>query len=472
MAGAGGTPALRPRVRAKSGSSIQRPRHGIVTTSSRPSVAFETLGCRLNQADSEELARRFLQEGYNVVGDQTVADVIVVNSCTVTHLADRQSRQAVRHAARQRPDAIVVLTGCYPSVSPEEARQVGGVTLVVGNRDKDTLVQRVTQALAGRGVSLPDPEPAPTPLPGWFGRTRVQLKVEEGCNNRCSFCIVPVARGVQRSRTIDECVAAVGGFEASGYREVVLTGTHLGGYGRDLTEPAVNGRRRATTLSDLVAALLERTGIERIRLSSVEPQDFHHVRLDLWQDRRLCRHFHLPVQSGSNAVLRRMRRGYTRERYLSLVGTVQERVSNAAVTTDVIAGFPGEDEADFQETCSLVEAVGFAKVHAFPYSPRDGTDAAVMDGQLDPRIKRQRIVQLTNLSDDLARRFRERHVGTTVQVLWEEESAPGMWQGLTGDYLRVQASSDRPLHNRITSVRVTRTTAWGCAGEPLPPPLP
>lgn len=436
-----------------------------MTAERRPAVAFTTLGCRLNQADSEELARRFANQGYAVVPEQELADVVVVNSCTVTNLADRQSRQAARHAARLNPAALVVLTGCYPSVAPEEAAEVEGVGLVVSNRGKATLVEQVDAALTARGWAPPAAvAPLSAPLPGWFGRTRAQLKVEEGCNNRCTFCIVPTARGAQRSRSIAECVEIVRGFVAAGYREVVLTGTHLGGYGRDLATTDAAGVRRAPGLADLVAALLAETAVERLRLSSVEPQDFPRARLDLWSDRRLCRHFHLPVQSGSDAVLRRMRRGYTRTRYLGLVAAIRAAVPGAALTTDVIVGFPGESEEDFAATCSLVETAGFAKVHAFPFSPRAGTPAAKMPDPVDARTARRRMAQLTNLTEDLARRWRERHVGAAVDVLFEEEVAPGLWQGLTDDYLRVQASSPEPLFNQLVPVRITEATPFGARG--------
>ncbi|MCL4508615.1 MAG: tRNA (N(6)-L-threonylcarbamoyladenosine(37)-C(2))-methylthiotransferase MtaB [Chloroflexi bacterium] len=442
-----------------------------------PSVAIETLGCRLNQADSEELARRFLHEGYRVINDLERADVVIVNSCTVTHIADRQSRQAVRCAARTNPNAVVVLTGCYPSVAPVEAARVVGATLVLSNREKSGLIHRVSELLRGRGqVLAPAIDDLPAPLPGWLGRTRVQLKVEEGCNNRCSFCIVPSARGRQVSRPIGECIRMVHQFVAEGYKEVVLTGTHLGGYGRDLTLQRPEGGNRPASLADLIGAILEQTGIARLRLSSVEPQDFPVSHLDLWQDRRLCRHFHLPAQSGSNPVLRRMRRGYTRERYQALTEAIRAFVPGAAITTDLIVGFPGETDGDFAATCQFVDEVSFAKVHLFPYSVREGTEAATLTDQVAPREARRRLVRLAQLADYHARRFHDAQRGATMDVLWEEEVQPGVWQGLTDNYLRVQMCHHLPLHNQMTAVTLTDTTDFGFAvravaeaGEPLAP---
>lgn len=434
------------------------------------SVALETLGCRLNQADSEELARSFLARGYAVIQETTRADVVVVNSCTVTREADRQSRQLVRHIAHHNPHALIVLTGCYPSVNPIEAAAVAGVDLVITNQEKTQLVGRVSQILQERGQALlPVLADLPEPPPGWFGRTRLQLKVEEGCNNRCSFCIVPVARGRQRSRSIAECVEKVRRFVDEGYQEVVLTGTHLGGYGRDITVRGSDGRYRTIGLVDLIEAILSGTTLPRLRLSSVEPQDFPRHRLDLWNDRRLCRHFHLPVQSGSNTMLRRMRRGYTRERYVALTEMIRSQVLGAAIMTDVIVGFPGEQEQDFADTCRLIEEVGFARVHVFPYSLREGTEAAAMCDRVPAPVIRQRSAAVARIGEETARRFRDAHVGREAMVLWEEEAQPGVWQGLTDNYLRVQVSSPERLYNRISSVRLVAPTPWGFHGQVIAP---
>ncbi|MCL4541440.1 MAG: tRNA (N(6)-L-threonylcarbamoyladenosine(37)-C(2))-methylthiotransferase MtaB [Chloroflexi bacterium] len=436
----------------------------------RLSVAFATLGCRLNQADSEELARSFLERGYSVIQEATRADVVVVNSCTVTREADRQSRQLVRHIVHHNPHTLMVLTGCYPSIDPVEAAAVEGVDLVITNQEKAQLVDRVSRILQERGQALlPVLDDLPEPPPGWFGRTRVQLKVEEGCNNRCSFCIVPMARGRQRSRSIAECVEKVQRFVDEGYQEVVLTGTHLGGYGRDLTVRGSDGRYHTLGLADLLEAILIRTTLPRLRLSSVEPQDFPRQRLDLWSDHRLCRHFHLPVQSGSNAILRRMRRGYTRERYVALTEMIRSQVPGAAIMTDAIVGFPGEQEHDFADTCRLIEEVAFARVHVFPYSVREGTEAAAMPDHVAPSIIRQRSTTIAQLGEEAARCFRDAHAGQEAMVLWEEEVQPGVWQGLTDNYLRVRALSPERLHNRISRVRLVAPAGWGFRGQVIAP---
>lgn len=421
------------------------------------SVSLTTLGCRVNQAETESLAREFARMGFRLVPFGEVADVSVVNTCTVTHEADRQARQLARRARRASPDALVVLTGCYATVAADEVSALPEVDVVAGNRAKDGLVQQVAALLRERGHALGRAASPLEDMPGWLGRTRAQLKVEEGCNNRCTFCIVPAARGEQTSVTPDRVVESIRRLESLGYREVVLTGTHLGGYGRDLAP------RRG--LSDLLEAILRDTSIRRVRLSSVEPHDFPSHALPLWRDRRLCRHFHLPVQSGSDVILRRMLRGYRSERFARLCGAILDEVPGAAITTDVIVGFPGESDEQFRATISLLESCGVARAHVFPYSPRAGTPAAAMPDQVTAPTKRARVAELTAASARWHQTFLSRWMGSTVGVLFESEAAPGVWEGLTDNYVRVRCEERSTLFNLIRPVQIEAIDGDGARGR-------
>lgn len=422
-----------------------------------PSVSLTTLGCRVNQAETETIAREFARLGFRLVPFGERADVAVVNTCTVTHEADRQARQLARRARRSSPDGMVVVTGCYASVAAGEAAALPEVDVVVGNREKDGLARQVAALLRERGRDTGVRQPEAAEVPGWFGRTRAQLKVEEGCNNRCTFCIVPAARGSQRSMAPAQVVETIRRLELLGYREVVLTGTHLGGYGRDLVP------RRG--LADLLEAVLRDTSVSRVRLSSVEPQDFPLQALPLWRDRRLCRHFHLPVQSGSDAVLRRMLRGYRSERFARLRDAIHEAVPDAAITTDAIVGFPGETDEQFEETRALLERCGVARVHVFPYSPRAGTPAADMPDQVPASVKRERVAALTAASHAWHEAFRSRFIGSVVDVLFEHDVAPGVWEGLTDNYVRVRCDERSTLFNLIRPVEIEALEGDGVRGR-------
>jgi len=403
------------------------------------------------------MAREFARLGFRLAPFGERVDVAVVNSCTVTHEADRQARQLARRARRSSPDGMVVVTGCYASVAADDVGALPEVDVVVGNRQKEDLVRQVAALLRERGRVANATPAEPAEVPGWFGRTRAQLKVEEGCNNRCTFCIVPTARGAQRSVEPLRVVETVRHLELLGYREVVLTGTHLGGYGRDLI-PRQN-------LSDLVEALLRDTSVSRVRLSSVEPQDFPVHALALWNDRRLCRHFHLPVQSGSDAVLRRMLRGYRSERFARLCDSIREAVPGAAITTDVIVGFPGETDAQFEETTALLERCAVARAHVFPYSPRAGTPAAEMPDQVPVSTKRRRVAELTAASRGWHEAFRSRFIGGVVDVLFEQEALPGVWEGLTDNYVRVRCEERSSLFNSVRPVEIEAIEGDGVRGR-------
>lgn len=419
-------------------------------------VALLTLGCKLNQADSESMARQLMAAGCRVVDRPVPADAFVVNTCCVTHVADRKSRHLVRLARRLAPHAPVILTGCYvDAVGPRSARAVGA-DVALGNRDKDAVVR----TLLGN-----DYRRSGTPCQGrdvlrsaGALRTRAFVKVQEGCNDVCAFCIVPRTRGRERSEPIERVVAEVQQRETEGAQEVVLTGTQLGAYGRDL-----NG---SIGLADLMRALLEETAVPRLRPSSLQPQDISAELLALWGDRRLCRHFHLALQSGSDAVLRRMRRRYTAHEYGRAAALVRGAVEGVTITTDVMVGFPGETEVEFEESYAFCRAMGFAAMHVFPFSRRLGTAAAHMPEQVPEPVRRQRAERMLALASELRRAHLSRFVGRVVPVLWERSRENGdsdvpVWEGLTDNYVRVRARCGGDLTNRLLPARLTRLCEGG-----------
>ena len=409
----------------------------------RPTVAIETHGCKLNQADSSGLAAEFAQAGFEVVDEDTRVDVYVVNSCTVTHVADSKARRALRSARRRHPDATIVATGCYAERSPDTLRQLDEVDLVVGNMEKATLVRHVVDrseeeivpCATGDDVQAISPRAA---------RTRAMVKIQEGCNQVCSYCIVPKVRGRERSIPPDEIVEKIDGYIGRGYKEVVLTGTQLGSYGFDLT---------GVDLTRLIQIVLDRCSMARLRVSSLQAHEIDDGLLALWSDDRLAPHFHLPLQSGSNEVLKRMRRRYGSGQFLDAVEGIRVAIPDAAITTDVIAGFPGETERDFEETYGLCREVGFASMHVFPYSSRPGTSAAHFRDDISPEVKSERVGRLIALSHEQGLAYRSRFVGTARRVLWESQKE-GKWVGLTDNYIRVNAQSDRELTNEVTWTRI------------------
>ncbi|HKI05087.1 MAG TPA: MiaB/RimO family radical SAM methylthiotransferase [Thermoanaerobaculia bacterium] len=417
-------------------------------------VHFTNLGCKLNQAEIERLARDFAAAGHQVVGSLAQADLHVVNSCTVTHVAARASRKAAGRARREEQGRRLrtVLTGCHASERPEEAARIAGVDLVVPNAGKDRLLARVHEAFPDL---VPEADPtAPAPcasLP--FGNTRALVKVEDGCNMRCAFCIIPFTRGAQRSRPLPEVVAEVRGLVSRGYREAVVTGVQISAW-----------RWEGLRLADLVRALLAETCVPRLRLTSIAPWDLDARLLDLWMDRRLCRHLHLSLQSGSTATLHRMRRPYTAESYLGLLDQVRAAVPGVAVTTDVIVGFPGETGAEFAASLATVESAGFAKVHVFPYSPRPGTEAEGLPGQVGPQEKKERMARMLDAAARAERDFQSAHLGTRQTVLWERPK-DGMGHGMTDTYLRVVSEAGAALWNRFSEVEMVEIGEDGMVGR-------
>ncbi|KXK48448.1 MAG: tRNA (N(6)-L-threonylcarbamoyladenosine(37)-C(2))-methylthiotransferase MtaB [Anaerolineae bacterium] len=402
-------------------------------------------GCRLNQAELDAMARQFAAQGHEIVREAGDADWHVVNTCAVTTHAAASSRKLIRELHRAQPDAQITVTGCYAQIAPEAVAKIGGVVRVVDNLGKDTLVEQLT----GQPAMPFDAEPvAREAIPG---RTRAFVKVQDGCDNACTFCITTVARGAGRSRPLEEVVAEVRALHTMGYQEAVLTGVHLGSYGHDHGSP--------DGLRDLVSALLAGTEIPRLRLSSLEPWDLDPAFFALWADEpRLCRHLHLPLQSGCDRTLKRMLRRTSQVSFAALVEAARTAAPDMAITTDVIAGFPGETDDEFNESTAFIEAMDFAGLHVFPYSPRPGTAAARMKGQTPHDVRQRRAQQLLAYSAAQTEAFAARFSGHVRPVLWE--NVAGATQdgflnvGYTDNYVRVRCTHPRALTGMITPARL------------------
>jgi threonylcarbamoyladenosine tRNA methylthiotransferase MtaB len=410
-------------------------------------VAFDSLGCKLNQAETESLARQLAGAGYELVPSADKADVYILNTCTVTHIADRKSRHLLRQVYRQNPDARLVAIGCYAERSPQELAQIDGVNLVIGNEQKPRLLRLLQESSC-----LDRP---PSTRTGHYNngcRTRAFIKVQDGCQNFCSYCIVPLVRRREESLPADQIVAEVRQRVAEGGKEVVLTGTEIGSYRCD-----------GVNLKGLLERILAETDITRLRLSSLQPQEISPELIRLWHDRRLCPHFHLSLQSGSDTVLGRMKRRYTTADYQRVVSLIREAVPEAAITTDVIVGFPGETEAKFQESYNFCHQAEFARIHVFPYSPRRETEAARMPHQVAEKVKKQRSQKMLVLAEESAQNFRRCFLGKTMPVLWEKQTG-SIWSGLTGNYIKVYTESSEDLTNKLSPVKlenVWKDGVWG-----------
>ena len=424
-------------------------------------VAFYTLGCKLNQAETESLASRFSKAGFQLVSPRDGADIYIANTCTVTHIADRKSRHWLRLARRRNPQALIIATGCYAQRSHQELAQLADI--VIDNEEKERLLESVTS------LSLPTPSSilARTPLRHCersevispitsIARVRSLIKIQDGCHSSCTYCIVPRVRPheycLPASQIIDEVKQKV----AVGYKEVVLTGTKVGSYRDDSAD-----------LGDLVQRILRDTVIERLRLSSLQPSELSSEFLALWQDGRLCRHFHLALQSGSETVLQRMKRSYTLEQYQGTINLIKETIPKVAITTDIMVAFPEESDEEFEQSYSFCQQAGFANIHVFPFSPRPETAAARMAGQVKDKVKETRNQRMLRLSQSSRRSFCEQFLGQTMPVLWEKETSPGsgIYSGLTDNYIRVFTGSEKSLSNEITPLKLVRFHNQGMWGE-------
>jgi threonylcarbamoyladenosine tRNA methylthiotransferase MtaB len=426
---------------------------------------LETLGCRLNFSEMERLARQLSVRGHHVVYAPEEADVCVLNTCAVTTMAEAKSRALARSLAKSNPQARLAITGCYATLAPEQIAQLPQVYLIADNQAKDALAD----TLASWAGEQPDQPPAAVTEPGQAPfaatRTRAFVKVQDGCNNHCTFCIVATARGAERSHPLDSVIAEIDALVAQGYQEAVLTGVHLGAYGRDL----------GLDLKELVQAILVQTRLPRLRLSSLEPWDLAPDFFDLWAASagRLCPHLHLPLQSGCDDTLHRMGRRYSADAYADLAAVARARIAGLTLTTDIIVGFPGETDAEFEESRRFIESIGFAHLHVFPYSRRPGTPAARMKGAVADEVKRQRGAHMREVDALSGQAVRRSHLNQVRPVLWEGEGRDSgsfqqqVWAGLTDSYLRVltMAPADLDLCNRITPVRLHRLEGDALWGE-------
>ena len=408
-------------------------------------IYLDTIGCRLNQSEIESMARQFRAVGHEIVTSAQMADMAVVNTCAVTNEAAADSRGKIRQIGRAGVEEIIA-TGCWATLQPQQANALPSVRQVITNARKDHLVSEV--------LDLPqesfDLEPiARKPLPGLHRRTRAFIKVQDGCDNHCTFCVTTIARGEGRSRSVADVILDIQSALDGGTKEIVLTGVHLGSWGQDFSKH----------LRDLIKAILRETDAPRLRLSSLEPWDLNADFFSLWADKRLMPHLHLPLQSGCESTLRRMARKTTPESFRELVCAARAVMPNVAITTDIIAGFPGETADEFAESLEFVKEMNFAGGHVFSYSPRPGTGAAKMKGQVRPELRKKRNHILHEALEESAKSYRQKFVGQTMSVLWESVSEMGEWgwqmEGLTGNYLRVNAFAPSPRWNEIDSVNLS-----------------
>lgn len=422
---------------------------------------IETLGCKVNQYETMAMEELLLAHGYLRAEKGAPADVCIVNTCTVTHASDRKSRQWMHRMKRENPEAVIVVAGCYAQVAHEKLKEMPEVDLLIGTADKQELPKRLEEWFAGttrdevRDFASRETF-APFAVTEAHERTRATVKVQDGCNQFCSYCIIPYARGPIRSRSLKDMVAELERMVHNGYKEAVLTGIHLASWGKESGEG---------TLIDAIRAAHGVEGMERIRLSSLEPgivtEEFARALAEL---PKMCDHFHLSLQSGSDAVLARMRRRYTSAEYLAALDTLRSVYPNAGFTTDVIAGFPGETDGEWRETVDTVRRAGFSRLHVFPYSPREGTPAAEMDGQVDPRIKKERTAELIAVGQELTAAFLESQIGRTVSVLTEEPSKEGGMIGYATNYAEVLVE-DATVANAIVRVRIEGREAERLIGK-------
>lgn len=405
-------------------------------------VFLGTLGCRLNESEIESIGRAFKMRGHLLVDRAEAADLCVLNSCAVTAEAERKSRQLLSRMHRAAPEAEIVVTGCYSELHPDKVLALPGVRRVVANKAKEQLVPQLLGEPADASFDL---EPlARYARPGEIRRTRAFVKVQDGCDNQCTFCITTVARGEGRSRPIRQVVNEIKALVGVGYNEAVISGVHLGSYGRDLLP--------RTDLKLLIEAILGQTRLRRLRLSSLEPWDIPEGFFGLWQDPRLCRHLHMPLQAGCDETLRRMARRTRKSSYRSLVEQARACAPGLSLTSDIIVGFPGEAEPAFEESRAYVDELDFAHLHVFRYSARPGTLAATFGDQVEGRDKVRRSRVMHAISEEGRRRFHAAALGSSVEVLFEQSPRPGVWQGLSDNNLRVEVASGEELHNRIGRV--------------------
>lgn len=420
-------------------------------------IAFYTLGCKVNQADTASMENLFLRSGHRLVSFDGEADVYIINTCVVTNTGQRKSRQTIHRAIRKNPNALIVVTGCYPQTAAEEVKAIAGVDMIIGNQDRAQIVQLVEERLAHRQTDTLDAVHKLTASTAFeemaagdiTDKTRAFLKIQEGCNQFCTYCIIPYARGPLRSRSLESIRTETQRLMSAGFKEIVLIGIHLGCYGKENPD--------GPTLYDAVKTVLDVPGVQRLRLGSLESVEVEPRLLTLMQeDARFCRHLHLPLQSGCDKTLQAMHRPYTTAKFKTLLADIKTKVPDIAITTDVIVGFPGETEADFETTCKFAESCGFSKMHIFPFSARKGTPAEKFAGAVTEAVKKERADILGRIDETMHKAFLQAMVGQTAEVLFEQPAGEDYFEGLTGNYQRVFVKSGgRNLGGEILPVKIT-----------------
>ncbi|MDD4876196.1 MAG: tRNA (N(6)-L-threonylcarbamoyladenosine(37)-C(2))-methylthiotransferase MtaB [Dehalococcoidales bacterium] len=414
-------------------------------------IALDTLGCKLNQAETEYLSKQFIDAGYTMVSSSDNADVYILNTCTVTRIADRKSRQWLRSAHRRNPDALLVATGCYAERASEDIYRIDGVDLVLDNNQKPYLLQ----ILENSGYLSRTTHVQSDISDAYYDsfKTRSFIKIQDGCNNFCSYCIVPLVRKEEKSLPVKQIIAEINRQIDNGYKEIVLTGVKIGSYYYE-----------GYNLKKLIECILTETTILRLRLSSLQPQEIAHELINLWDNKRLCPHFHLSLQSGSNSVLNRMKRQYTASDYLQSVALIRTIVPDAAITTDVIIGFPGETEAEFNDNYQFCQDIGFSRIHVFSFSSREGTQASLMFEKVEDKIKKQRSQKMLALAEQSGQNFNKNFLGRVMPVLWEKQTNK-IWSGLTDNYIRIYTKSKQDLTNEILPVELREIKGNGIWGK-------
>jgi len=424
-----------------------------------PTVAFHTLGCKVNHYETEAIWQLFKEAGYERTDFERIADVYVINTCTVTNTGDKKSRQVIRRAIRKNPDGVICVTGCYAQTSPAEIMAIPGVDIVVGTQDRVKMLEYIEQYKQERqpinGVRniMKTRIYEELDVPAFTDRTRASLKIQEGCNNFCTFCIIPWARGLMRSRDPKEVVSQAKQLVQAGYKEIVLTGIHTGGYGEDLKDYNL-----AMLLRDLEEQV---DGLKRIRISSIEASQISDEVIEVLKNsKKVVRHLHIPIQSGSDTVLKRMRRKYTMEFFAERIERLKEALPGLAITSDVIVGFPGETEEEFMETYNFIQKHKFSELHVFPYSKRTGTPAARMDDQVDEEIKNDRVHRLIQLSDQLAKEYASKFEDEVLEVIpeerYKEEENDDLFVGYTDNYLKVVFQATEEMIGEIVKVKISK----------------
>ncbi|MGI6588802.1 MAG: tRNA (N(6)-L-threonylcarbamoyladenosine(37)-C(2))-methylthiotransferase MtaB [Peptococcia bacterium] len=434
-------------------------------------IAFHTLGCKVNQNETEAFSALFREKGYEIVNFEEKADVYVINTCTVTHLADRKSRQMIRRALKFNPQAYVVVTGCYAQTNSETIRKIAGVNLIVGTNEKSRLVDLVEKLLIKENLGRKKQDPLifvrkyqrgqefeEIKVEKNIERARAYLKVQEGCDQFCSYCIIPYARGPVRSRSLENTLVEAKKLIEAGFKEIVLLGIHLGAYGRE--------QGTGKNLVFLLKQLLPLSDQVRWRLGSLEPVEVNRELLELMQEyQNFCPHLHLPLQSGHDQILKAMRRPYSTEQYLEIVTEIRKRIPEIALTTDVMVGFPGETDEYFQTYLNFVEKIAFSRLHVFKYSPRKGTPAAKFQAQVPFSVKEARSRQMLRLGEKLEKQYAEKFLGRIVDVLVEEKVADCLWEGSSTNYLKVRFNFPTAPRGQVIPIQLKRVEKNYCSGD-------